>query len=58
MNNYEDFYDGITDDTIIKMERMKPYLTLALEQGDAIHQPKPYQLVIDIRLPKKDKKNV
>jgi hypothetical protein len=47
-----DFYDGITEDTVEKMKRMQPYIDLAMKQGDAIHQERPYQLVIDIRLPK------
>lgn len=52
-----DFYDGITEDTVAKMQKMQPYLDLAMQQGDAIHQERPYQLVIDIRLPKKERKS-
>lgn len=50
-----DFYDGITDDTAEKVKRMQPYINLAIKQGDAIHQERPFQLIIDIRLPKKAK---
>jgi hypothetical protein len=47
-----DFYDGVTEETVSKMKKIQPYLDLALAQGDAIHMERPYQLVVDIRLPK------
>jgi hypothetical protein len=52
MSGYDDFYNGVSEETAEKMKRMQVYIDLAMKQGDAIHQERPYQLVVDIRLPK------
>lgn len=51
-----DFYEGITEETDELLKRIRPYVDLAIDMGDAIHLEKPKQLVIDIRLKKKEKK--
>ncbi len=49
-----DYYDS-SEDTKAVLERMKIYVDTAIKNGDRVYQDKPGQLVITIRLPKKDK---
>ncbi len=50
-----DFYDGVAENTAEVLKRMMVYIDLAIKQGDAVHQDKPGVLIINIRLPKKEK---
>lgn len=57
-NSMDSYYDGIAERTKAILDRMQSYVALAIQNGDSIHQEKPGELVIHIRLPKesKDKK--
>jgi predicted GIY-YIG superfamily endonuclease len=53
--NDNDYYDGFTEDTQARLDRIQQYVSLALKNGDAAYQEKPGELVIKIRLKKKEK---
>lgn len=48
----DDYYDGVTERTAAILKKMQVYIDLALQNGDAIHQERPGELVIKIRIPK------
>lgn len=52
-----DFYDGVTEDTNERYQKMFAYIQLAEKQGDAIYQEKPWELTVRIRLKKKAAKD-
>lgn len=52
---YADYYDGQAESTEAVLKKMQMYVSLALDNGDAVYQSKPGELTITIRLPKKAK---
>lgn len=50
-----DYYEGFSEDTSERLKRIQEYVNLALKNGDAAYQEKPGELIIKIRLKKKDK---
>lgn len=50
-----DYYEGYSEQTKERLERIQMYVDLAIKNGDAAYQEKPGELVIKIRLKKKDK---
>lgn len=50
-----DYYDGYSENTKERLQRIQQYVDLAIANGDAAYQEKPGELIIKIRLKKKDK---
>ena len=52
----ESFEDGVTFDSIEVLNKEKVYLELAYKNGDIAYREKPGQVIIRIRIKKKDEK--
>jgi hypothetical protein len=48
----DDFYEGFSEETKQRLERIQQYVDLAIKNGDAAYQEKPGEVVIKIRLKK------
>jgi len=47
-----DFYDGFAEETEAKLKKMQQYVSMAIDNGDAVVQTKPGVLEITIRIKK------
>lgn len=52
-----DFYNGFTEDTQARLDRIQQYVQLALINGDVAYQEKPGEVIIKIRIKKHESKN-
>lgn len=52
MKKMSDFYDGFAEETDAKLKKMQTYVSMAIDNGDAIIQTKPGVLEITIRIKK------
>ena len=55
--NYNDFYEFTTEKTAEVLQKTQRYIDLALELGDVAYQEKAGEVIIKIRIPKKEKKD-
>lgn len=53
-----DFYDGMSEDTLELLKKAQMYTQLALDNGDVAVQEKPREIIIKLRVAKKEKKDV
>lgn len=52
--NDSDYYDEFSKDTKERLQRIQQYVDLAIKNGDAAYQDKPGEVIIKVRLKKKD----
>jgi hypothetical protein len=55
--NDNDYYDGYSELTRERLERVQQYVDLAIKNGDAAYQEKPGEVIIKIRIKKSEPKN-
>lgn len=52
-----DYFGDSAEQTAAVLERMNQYVQLAIQNGDAVYQDKPGQLVIRVRIKKEEQAN-
>jgi hypothetical protein len=55
--NDNDYYEGFSEQTKERLQKIQAYVDLAIQNGDAAYQEKPGELVIKIRIKKSEPKN-